>query len=70
MAHFHNNALIGAAGAGGAEAYQIDRSLRFNSGDSAYLNRTPSSEGNRNTWTWSGWVKRIWNWAGYKTFFG
>ena len=58
MAHFHNNALIGAAGAGGAEAYQIDRSLRFNSGDSAYLSRTPSSEGNRKKWTWSGWVKR------------
>ena len=38
--------------------YQISRSLRFNSADSAYLNRTPASAGNRNTWTWSGWVKR------------
>ena len=37
--------FIGAAAAGAA-AYQIDRSLRFNSGDSAYLNRTPSSAGN------------------------
>jgi hypothetical protein len=51
-------------GAGGqitsaeAAAYQIDRSLRFNSGASAYLNRTPSSAGNRRTWTWSGWIKR------------
>ena len=45
--------------AAAAEAgYQIDRSLRFNSGDSAYLNRTPSSAGNRKTWTWSGWLKR------------
>jgi hypothetical protein len=43
------------AGAGG---YQIERSLRFNSADSAYLNRTPASAGNRKTWTWSGWVKR------------
>jgi hypothetical protein len=38
--------------------YAIERSLRFNSGDSAYLNRTPSAAGNRKTWTWSGWVKR------------
>jgi len=38
--------------------YQIERSLRFNSPDSAYLNRTPASAGNRKTWTWSGWVKR------------
>ena len=38
--------------------YQISRSLRFNSADSAYLNRTPASAGNRRTWTWSGWVKR------------
>ena len=37
---------------------QISRSLRFNSADSAYLNRTPASAGNRKTWTWSGWVKR------------
>ena len=45
---------------GGGEApdgYAIDRSLRFNSGDSAYLDRTPSSAGNQKTWTWSGWVK-------------
>jgi hypothetical protein len=38
--------------------YQIERSLRFNSADSAYLNRTPAGAGNRKTWTWSGWVKR------------
>ena len=55
MAHFHDNALVGASGQGG---YQISRSLRFNSADSAYLNRTPASAGNRTTWTWSGWVKR------------
>ena len=41
-----------------AAAYQISRSLRFNSADSAYLDRTPSSAGNRKTWTWSGWIKR------------
>jgi hypothetical protein len=43
------------AGAGG---YEIERSLRFNSADSAYLSRLPSVAGNRKTWTWAGWVKR------------
>ena len=38
--------------------YQISRSLRFNSADSAYLNRTPASASNRKTWTFSAWVKR------------
>jgi hypothetical protein len=46
--------LLGGSPAG----YQIERSLRFNSADSAYLSRTPASAGNRKTWTWSGWVKR------------
>jgi len=39
-------------------SYNIERSLRFNSADSAYLNRTPASVGNRKTWTWSAWIKR------------
>ena len=43
---------------GSLGGYQISRSLRFNSADSAYLNRTPASATNRTTWTWSGWVKR------------
>lgn len=43
---------------GDNDSYRIERSLRFNSADSAYLNRTPASAGNRKTWTWSGWVKR------------
>ncbi|WP_291809225.1 SPRY domain-containing protein [Limnobacter sp.] len=50
--------LFFGAGAGEDAAFQIDRSLRFTSGDSAFLSRTPSSAGNRKTWTWSGWVKR------------
>jgi hypothetical protein len=49
-----NPHLLGGAAGG----YQIERSLRFNSADSAYLNRTPASASNRKTWTWSGWVKR------------
>ena len=38
--------------------YQIQRSLRFNSSDSAYLSRTPASTGNQKKWTYSIWVKR------------
>lgn len=34
------------------------QSLRFNSADSTYLSRTPAVAGNRQTWTWSGWIKR------------
>ena len=49
------NTIIGASGAGG---YTIDQSLRFNDDDSAYLSRTPSSTGNRKTWTFSCWIKR------------
>ena len=32
--------------------------MRFEDGDSALLSRTPSSASNRDTWTWSAWVKR------------
>jgi hypothetical protein len=41
-----------------ATAYEISRSLRFNSADSANLSRTIASAGDRKTWTWAGWVKR------------
>jgi len=34
------------------------QSLRFDDGSSAYLTRTPSSAGNRKTWTISTWIKR------------
>ena len=57
MAHFHSNALIGASGGQGEAEVNIQKSVRFNRADSAYLNRTPSSAGNTRTWTWSGWVK-------------
>jgi len=48
---------IGIGASGGPPGAQVSRSLRFNSADSAYLTRTPASAGNRQTWTWSGWVK-------------
>ncbi len=38
--------------------YEISQSIRFNDDDSAYLNRTPSSAGDRRTFTFSCWVKR------------
>ena len=42
--------------AGGGQI--IDGGLRFDSGKSQHLTRTPSNVGNRRTFTWSGWVKR------------
>ena len=50
--------LFLATTAGADAGFEISRSLRFNSADSAYLNRTPSSSSNQNTWTWSGWIKK------------
>jgi len=52
---FSNNLLMGAAGQ--STGYDIDQSIRFNSGDSAYLTRTPGSAGNQRTFTLSTWVK-------------
>ena len=45
-----------AASSGG---YEIDQSLRFNVADGHYLNRTPSTDGNRRTFTYSGWHKFV-----------
>jgi hypothetical protein len=59
MSIIGSNILAGASGqAGGAGAYEIERSVRFNSADSAYLSRTPASSSNRKTWTFAAWVKR------------
>ena len=44
--------------ANGPAGYNLTNSLRFRASASAYLNRTPASNGTRTTWTWSGWVKR------------
>ena len=45
-------------GIGSSGDYEISRSVRLRSSASAYFNRTPASAGNRQTWTWSGWIKR------------
>jgi hypothetical protein len=39
-------------------AQVIDGSLKFDSSKTTNLSRTPGSEGNRKTWTWSGWFNR------------
>jgi len=52
-----NSLLLAAASVGGG-VYEIERSLRFDGDRTNYLARTPSTEGNTTTWTWSGWVKR------------
>ena len=44
------------AGSSTATDFEIERSLRFNESDT-YLSRTPSSNGNRRTWTISIWFK-------------
>ena len=41
----------------GKPTYEIEQSLRFNQADGHYLNRTPSTDGNRRTFTYSGWHK-------------
>jgi hypothetical protein len=56
MSVLNENQLLGASAAGGD--YEIEQSLRFNDDDGSYLSRTPSSAGNRKTWTYSGWIKR------------
>ena len=47
--------LPGNSATGG---YNVDNSLRFNDGSSDHLLIAPSSAGNKQTWTWSAWVKR------------
>ena len=65
---FYDAIRVGASGA--ADDFTIDRSLRFNDGDSAFLTRTPSSNGNRQIWTFSVWIKPTHILAGTaKTFF-
>ncbi len=58
MAVFQNNLLAGAgAQSSGGTTYTIDQSIRFNRSDSPKLSRTPSSNGNRRTFTISFWYK-------------
>ena len=60
--------LLATAADSAAAAANITKSVRFNDNDSAHLTRTPSSAGNRRTWTWAAWVKRA-NLGGYQSLF-
>ena len=56
MSVINTQPLIGSSG-NQVTGYNLERSLRFRSSASAYLNRTPASAGSRTTWTYSIWVK-------------
>ena len=45
-------------GASGAADFEVERSLRFNDNDTAYLSRNFGTGGNRKKWTFSAWIKR------------
>ena len=47
----------------------IANACRFDDGSSDNLSRTPSSSGNRKTWTWSSWVKKSTIGSGYQFIF-
>ena len=51
--------VLGANSASGG--YTVKNSLRFNAGSTDYLTRTPSVAGNRRTWTYSCWIKKLRN---------
>ena len=50
--------LPGNVGSATAAGFNVANSLRFNSGSSDYLNRTPDNASNRKTFTISTWIKR------------
>ncbi len=52
-----SNTGIRAGASGVSDAYQIEKSLRFNGDDDAHLNRTFASGGSVSTWTLSFWIK-------------
>ena len=54
MAKFTGHPITDDSALGGSV---IERSLKFNSGDSPELTRTPSGAGDRRTWTLSFWAK-------------
>ena len=56
MSIIGSNILAGASGQGGG--YTIERSLRFRSSASAYLDNAVPTSGNLRKWTVSCWVKR------------
>ena len=59
---FSKDILAGSSGQGGGASafydYQIEQSIRMEANNSDHLRRTPSSAGNRQTWSFSFWAKR------------
>ena len=53
-----NPLLLATAAAAAAETFQISRSLRFDSGSTSSLTKSFSSNGDRQKWTFSFWIKR------------
>ena len=51
------------------DAYQIEKSIRFNSGDDPYLLRTPGTSGNLRTYTYSFWFKTCVNKTNHQYLF-
>ena len=64
--------LIGGANSAADTGFEVANSCRFNDDDTAYLHRTPGSEGNRKIWTFSCWFKRgnLYAQAGEMRLFG
>jgi hypothetical protein len=59
MSIIGSNILAGASGqAGGGGAYEVERSVRFSSSDSAYLGATFGTPTDQDVFTLSMWVKR------------
>ncbi len=58
-----------ATDAGEAAAYQIEQSIRFNSGDSPQILRIPSGSGDRRRYTYSFWFKACTNKANHQYLF-
>ena len=61
MAIFPGTSITPAGAAGG---YTIDQSLKFVKASNTYLYKTPSSAGNRRTFTYSVWFKKVENVVG------
>ena len=51
---FYDAIRVGASGAGD---FEVERSLRFNTSDVAYLNRTIGTPTNNKIFTFSCWLK-------------
>ena len=54
------NLVLGGGGAA-ADAYTIDNSVRIEKGSG--LSKTIAGDGNKTTWTWSGWTKNAFDWS-------